>query len=106
MGLVGVDPLIEVNVGIWGFILPMLGIFSFVRFKRGGPYGPGGTYISDVEALILLLTTALLSHFVLSPILRRSIELVCVLNPYMKHFLLILGLLITWMFIKRSRKRK
>ena len=100
------DWLVEVNVALWGFIIPMFGAFNFVQFKRGGPYGPEGTYISNVRALVLLLGTALFSHFILSPMVKVSIETLCSLYPNMKYVLIIIALGILWSFISKSRKRK
>ena len=100
------DLLIEMNVALWSLILPMLGVFNFVGFKKGGPYGPSGTYISNKIALVLLLATAVFSHFVLSPLIKSFIETICMSNPNAEYYLFALGLLTIWLVIKRSRKRK
>jgi len=105
-GLTDMDLLIKINVALWGLILPMLGVFNFIKFKKGGPYGPSGTYISDKAALVLLLATAVFSHFVLSSLIKRFIETICMSSPNAKYYLFALGLLTTWLFIKKSRKSK
>ena len=98
------DPLVEINVALWGFIVPMFGAFSFVRFKRGGPYGQSGKYISTGTALGLLAATALFSHFILSPLMRVYIESLCMSNSYMGYFLAGFAFVVMWLFISRSRR--
>lgn len=97
--------LVEINVALWGFIVPMFGAFSFVRFKKGGPYGSGGRYISTTTALALLVATAFFSHFVLSPVVRISIESLYMENPSMGYLSILLAFLVMWLFISRSRRR-
>jgi hypothetical protein len=97
---------VEINVALWGYIVPMLGVFDLVRFKKGGPYGSEGTYISNKRALGLLIGTALLSHFFWSPMVRVLVESLCSPNPIIGHVLIIIALVVMWSFISKSRKRE
>ena len=99
----GLDWLVEINVALWGYFVPMLGVFDLVRFKKGGPYGSGGTYISNKTAFVLLIGTALLSHFFLGPMVRVLVESLCSSNPYA---LTLIDLLVMWVLLLKSRKRK
>jgi hypothetical protein len=65
---------VEANVALWSYVLPLLGVFKLVKFKKGGPYGLEGTYISNSMAICFLLMKALFSHFVLSQMIRAFIE--------------------------------
>jgi hypothetical protein len=98
--------LIELNVALWGFILPMSGVFALIRFKKGGPYDSEGTYISNLKALFLLLVSFLLYCFVLNPVVRILVESLCLSNPIMEYVLFLIALIVMWNFIVKSRKRE
>jgi hypothetical protein len=102
----GLDWLVEINVALWGYFVPMLGVFDLVRFKKGGPYGSEGTYISNKTAFVLLIGTALLSHFFLSPMVRVLVESLCSSNPIIGYVLIIIDFSVMWGFISKSRKRE
>jgi len=101
-----VDLLVEMNVALWGFIVPMSGVFSFVRFKKGGPYGSEGTYMSNWMALGLLFGTALFSHFILSPMIKVFVESICSKDPIIAYGLIIIALVAIWSFVSKSRRRE
>ncbi|MBC7113355.1 MAG: hypothetical protein H5T34_04980 [Candidatus Methanomethyliales bacterium] len=86
--------------------MPMSGVFSFVRFKKGGPYGSEGTYISNMTAFGLLLAPIFISHFILSPTIRAFVESLCSSDPIIGYALILIALGVIWTFISKSRKKE
>jgi hypothetical protein len=104
-GVKGLDWLIEANIALWSYIMPLLGVFSLVRFKKGGFYGSEGTYISNKMALLLLLVEALISYFVLSEMIRVLVESLCASNPIMGYILIMIAPFVIWKFYIKKQRR-
>jgi len=99
------DLFLEMNVLIWGYVIPQVILGRIVRFKKGGPYGGGGRYISNTWALLLLLGVLAISHFILVPIIRDRIEFMCSSDPRWNIILLIVGVFVMLYLIKSSRRK-
>ena len=97
------DWLVELNVALWSYIIPLLGVFRFVGFKRGGVYDLSGRKLATLRTTVYLMFTALFSYFFLSPLLQPFIEAICTANPTLPYLLLILSFLTVWLFIRGSR---
>jgi len=104
--LVALNWLVIINVALWSYLLPMLGVLNLVRFKKGGPYGSEGTYISNKTALISVVGMALVSHFVLSPMVKILVESLCSSDPIWGCILILSALLLMWNYILKSRTRE
>ncbi len=94
--------LVELNVALWSYILPLLGVFRFIGFKRGGSFDLSGRKRSTVWTAVYLMFTALFAHFFVSPLLHPFIQDLCIANPTLPYLLLFLAFLTMWLFIRGS----
>ena len=94
--------LVELNVALWSYILPLLGVFRFIGFKRGGSFDLTGRRRSTVWTAVYLMLTALFSYFFVSPLLHPFIQDLCTANPTLPYLLLFLAFITMWLFIRGS----